>query len=129
MPHRFLTWGWAPVPARGPAFLRRLLRELNAAYLVEARSGFPFSVVNEENSMVGRPNQRRLPYNFNVNLHFEKKFRLLRWMWAWRFGLNNLTNHGNPNVVNNNIDSPSFLAYGRGQRRAFNVRLRFLGRR
>jgi len=129
MPHRFLTWGWAPVPARGPAFLRRLLRELNAAYLVEARSGFPFSVVNEENTMVGRPNQRRLPYNFNVNLHFEKKFRLLHWMWAWRFGLNNLTNHGNPNVVNNNIDSPSFLAYGRGQRRAFNVRLRFLGRR
>jgi len=42
--------------------------------------------------------------------------------------LNNLTNSGNPNVVNNNIDSPNFLSYGRGQRRAFNVRLRFMGR-
>jgi hypothetical protein len=129
-PQRFLTWGWAPVPMlRGPRFVRSVLRELSVSYLAEARSGFPFSVVNEENFVVGRPNQRRLPYYFNINLHFEKKFRFLRYLWAWRLGLNNLTNHGNPNVVNNNIDSPSFLAYGRGQQRAWNVRLRFLGRR
>jgi hypothetical protein len=47
-----------------------------------------------------------------MNLHFEKKFRFFRYLWAWRFGLNNLTNHGNPNVVNNNIDSPSFRTMG-----------------
>ena len=130
VPHRFLTWGWAPVPSGfGPPKLRFLLRQVTAAYLVEARSGFPFGVVNEEGLMVGKPNDRRFPYYFNVNIHFEKKFRLLNCVWAWRFGLNNLTNHGNPNVVNNNIDSPFFLTYGRGQRRAFNVRLRFLGRR
>ena len=129
-PHRLLTWGWAPVPSGwGPRFVRSLLSELDASYLVEARSGFPFSVVTEENVMVGPPNQRRLPYYFNINLHFEKKFHVLDYVWAWRFGLNNLTNHGNPNVVNNNIDSPVFLAYGRGQQRAWNVRLRFLGRR
>jgi hypothetical protein len=32
-------------------------------------------------------------------------------------------------VVNNNTDSPDYLTYGRGQARAFSVRLRFLGRR
>jgi hypothetical protein len=129
-PHRLLTWGWVPVPSTwGPRFVRSLLREVDAAYLVESRSGFPFSVVTEENVMAGPPNRRRLPYYFNINLHFEKKFHFLDYMWAWRFGLNNLTNHGNPNVVNNNIDSPSFLAYGRGQQRAWNVRFRFLGRR
>jgi len=129
-PHRILTWGWAPVPKLGGLRLfRPLLRDVTVAYLVEARGGFPFSVVNEENFLVGLPNQRRLPNYFNVNLHFEKKFRFLHWIWAWRFGLNNLTNHLNPNVVNNNIDSPVFLAYGRGQQRAWNVRLRFLGRR
>jgi hypothetical protein len=129
-PHRLLTWGWAPVPSgAGPGFVRYWLRELSVNYLIEARSGFPFSVVNEENFVVDRPNRRRLPCYFNVNLHMEKRFRFLHWLWALRFGLNNLTNHGNPNVVNNNIDSPSFLAYGRGQRRAFTVRLRFLGRR
>ena len=130
VPHRFLSWGWAPVPRPGrPAPIRSLLGELSVNYLLEARSGFPFSLVNEENFAVGPPNSRRLPNYFNLNLHFEKKFRFMNYMWAWRFGLNNLTNHGNPNVVNNNVDSPFFLTYGRGQQRAWNVRLRFLGRK
>lgn len=129
-PHRFIMWGWAPLPrAVLPPVLNWLLKDTNASYLTEVRSGFPFSVVNEEGFSVGPPNERRLPYYFNVNLHLERRFRFLNYFWAWRFGFNNLTNHGNPNVVNNNIDSPSFLNYGRGQHRAFSVRLRFLGRR
>jgi hypothetical protein len=48
-------------------------------------------------------------------------------LWAWRFGFDNITNSLNPNYVNNVIGSPQFLAYGRGQARAFNVRLKFLG--
>ncbi len=129
-PNRFLTWGWAPFPHRAlPGFLRFAGRELTVGYLVEYRTGFPFSVVNEEGLMVGPPNTLRLPSYFNVNLHFEKKFRALHYLWAWRFGLNNLTNNGNPNAVDNNVNSPTFLAYGRGQHRAFSVRLRFLGKR
>ncbi|MGH9662606.1 MAG: TonB-dependent receptor domain-containing protein [Bryobacteraceae bacterium] len=129
-PHRFLTWGWAPVPrALLPRSLEFLARETSVAYLVEAHTGFPFGVVDEEGFQVGRPNERRLPSYFNINLHFERRFRFLDYLWAWRFGVNNLTNSGNPNVVNNNIDSPFFLAYGRGQQRAVNVRLRFLGRK
>ncbi|HSW49617.1 MAG TPA: carboxypeptidase regulatory-like domain-containing protein, partial [Bryobacteraceae bacterium] len=54
-PHRFLTWGWAPVPSGwSPRLFHPLLRELDASYLVETRSGFPFSVVTEENVMAGR---------------------------------------------------------------------------
>ena len=129
-PNRFLTWGWAPVPKSIlPRKLSFLTRETDVAYLMEYRTGFPFGVVNEEGFLVGRPNGWRLPSYFNVNLHFERRFRFLRYLWAWRFGLNNLTNSGNPNVVDNNIDSRAFLTYGRGQQRAFNVRLRFLGRR
>lgn len=129
-PHRFLTWGWAPLPPGiVPHALRFLFRNTNVSYLVETRSGFPFSVIDEEGFLVGKPNERRFPYYFNINLHLERTFRFLHHQWAWRFGLNNLTNHGNPNVVNNNIDSPNFLTYERGQQRAFSVRLRFLGRR
>ncbi len=129
-PHRFLVWGWAPVPNRyGPNMVRSLLRELNVTYLVEARTGFPFSVVNDERFLAGSPNQRRFPSYFNVNLMFEKKFRFFRYLWAGRFGFNNVTARNNPSVVNNNIDSPLFLTYGGGQRRAFNVRLRLLARR
>ena len=128
-PNRFLTWGWAPVPkSLLPRSLSFLTRETDIAYLAEYRTGFPFGVVNEEGFLLGRPNERRLPAYFNVNLHFERRFRFLHYLWAWRFGVNNLTNNGNPNVVNNNSDSPDFLTYGRGQHRAFNMRLRFLGR-
>ncbi len=127
-PHRWLSWGWAPVPSL-PAPLRFLARDTTVAYLAEYRTGFPFSVVSEEGVLVGRPNQIRLPSYFNINLHFERRFRFMHYQWAWRLGVNNLTHNGNPNVVNNNIDSPLFLTYGRGQQRAFNVRLRFLGRR
>src|SRR5204863_1585209 len=115
-PNRFLTWGWAPFPqAAVPRVLSFLTRQTDVAYLMEYRTGFPFGVVNDEAFLVGRPDARRLPSYFNVNLHFERKFHALNYLWAWRFGLNNLTNSGNPNVVDNNINSPSFLAYGRGQ--------------
>lgn len=129
-PNRLLMWGWAPVPKRMlPRWAASIVGETDAAYLVEYRSGFPFSVVNEEGFMVGPPNSLRLPAYFSVNLHFERKFRALHYLWAWRFGFNNLTNNGNPNNVNNNIDSPAYLAYGRGQSRAFTVRLRLVGKK
>ena len=129
-PNRFLTWGWVPLETGAlPGMLRSAIGDTNVVYLAEYRTGFPFSVVNEEGYLVGDPNSRRLPSYFNINLHFERRFHFREYLWAWRFGLNNLTNSGNPNVVNNNVDSPAFLVYGRGQARAFAVRLRFLGRR
>jgi hypothetical protein len=129
-PNRFMTWGWAPLPKRAlPHFLQSAIGETDVLYLVEYRTGFPFSVVNEEGYLVGAAGSRRLPNYFNINLALERKFRFLHYLWAWRFGFNNLTNNGNPNVVNNNIDSPRFLTYGRGQVRAFAVRLRFLGKK
>ena len=123
-------WGWVPLPNRFlPERLQFLTRHTSAAYLVEYRTGFPFQVVDEEGMMVGRPNSERLPNYFNINLHLEREFRALHYLWAWRFGFNNLTNNGNPNVVNNIIGTPQFLTYGRGQSRAFSVRLRLLGRK
>jgi hypothetical protein len=123
-PNRFHTWGWAPLPK-----LRWLTRNTTAAYLIEYRTGFPFSLVDEQSQLVGRPNSTRFPAYFDINLHFERQFRALHYLWAWRFGFNNLTNSGNPNVVNNVVGSPQYLTYGRGQARAFSVRLRLLGRK
>ena len=43
-PNRVHMWGWAPLPKRAlPAPLEFLLRNTTAAYLVEYRTGFPFS--------------------------------------------------------------------------------------
>jgi hypothetical protein len=127
-PNRFHTWGWAPLPkVRGR--LAFLTRNTTAAYLVEYRTGFPFSVVDENGFVVGQADSRRLPSYFSINLHFERKFQAMNYLWAWRCGLDNLTNNGNPNFVNNVYGTPQFLTYGRGQTRAFSVRLRFLGRK
>jgi hypothetical protein len=129
-PNRIHMWGWLPIPKRAlPHPLQFLIRNTTAAYLAEYRTGFPFSVVDEEGFMVGNPNSRRYPDYFNVNLHFERRFRALHYLWAWRFGYNNITGNQNPNVVENILGSPRFLTYGRGQARAFSVRLRLLGRK
>ncbi len=129
-PHRFVTWGWAPIQSRWfPKFLRPVIGETAIAFLAEYRTGFPFSIVNEEGVLIGAPNHMRLPSYFDINFDLERRFRLLHYLWEWRVGLNNATNNGNPNVVNNNIDSRSFLSYGRGQPRAVAVRLHFIGKK
>jgi Carboxypeptidase regulatory-like domain len=129
-PNRFHMWGWAPLPNRLlPHALQFVTHETSAVYLVEYRTGFPFSIVDQNAFLVGAPNSARLPDYFNINLDFERKFRALHYQWAWRFGFNNITNNGNPNSVNNVLGSPQFLTYARGQARAFNVRLKLLGRK
>jgi len=129
-PNRFHTWGWAPLPNRIlPKRLRFITRNTTANYLVEYHTGFPFNVVDESSLLVGNPESRRLPRYFDINLHFERQFRALHYLWAWRFGYNNITNSLNPNVVNNVIGTPQYLTYGHGQARAFSVRLRLLGRK
>jgi hypothetical protein len=128
-PNRIHMWGWVPIPRQTHnRLLDFLTRNLTAAYMVEYRSGFPFSVVDQEGFLIGQPNARRYPDYFSINLHLERQFRAIHYLWAWRFGFDNLTNNGNPNFVNNVFGTPQFLTYGRGQQRAFSVRLRFLGR-
>jgi hypothetical protein len=128
--NRFHTWGWVPLPQTLlPERLQFLFRNTTAQYLVEYRTGFPFGLVDEDGFQVGPPDSMRFPYYFNINLQFERQFRALHYLWAWRCGFNNLTNNGNPNAVNNTIGTPQFLTYGRGQARAFSVRLRLLGRK
>jgi len=117
-PNRFLLWGWAPLPKR-----------FTLAYAMEWRDGYPFIVVNGEQRLVEPPNRRRLPAYFSLNLHVERRFHLFGLQWALRAGFNNVTNHPNASTVNNNVDSPQFLALGGLQRRAFVGRLRLLGRK
>ena len=129
-PNRFHAWGWAPLPvAFLPHALQFITRNTSVGYLVEYRTGYPFSVVNEQGFMVGDPNSMRFPNYFNINLTLERRFTAIHYLWAWRFGYDNLTNNPNPNVVNNVIGSPDYLTFTRGQVRAFNVRLRLLGHR
>jgi len=117
-PNRLLSWVWLP-----------LVRKFDLAAFFEWRDGFPFSVVDSKQELAELPNRRRFPSYFSLNLHLERRFSLLHYQWALRAGYNNITGHANPNVVDNNVDSPRFLLFAGGQHRALTARIRFLGRK
>ncbi|HLJ15185.1 MAG TPA: TonB-dependent receptor [Bryobacteraceae bacterium] len=117
-PNRFLSSGYLPTFWRNWAL----------AYLLEARSGFPFSIQDELGRVVGPANSMRYPNFFELDLFAERRFAFRGQNWALRFGFDNITNHSNPNGVNNDVDSPAFLQYYGGQTRALNLRIRWLGK-
>ena len=114
-PNRFLSWGYLPTPFQNWAI----------AYLFEARSGFPFSEVDQIGRVVGPPNADRFPSYRNLNLHVEWTTHLFGYRFALRGGFNNITNHNNFTVVNDILGSTNF--YG-SDGRHFVLRIRWLGR-
>jgi hypothetical protein len=117
-PNHLLSWGLVPLP----------LKNWAAAYLVEWHTGFPFSIQDDEGRQTGAANSWRFPAFFELNLHVERRFTFRGHRWAGRAGFNNITNHKNPNVVNNNTGSPRFMSFFGGQGRALNFRIRWLGK-
>jgi hypothetical protein len=129
-PNRFLMWGWAPVEKKWfPNVLQPIVGDTDFQLLADYHTGFPFSATTENGYLAGAPNSWRYPDYLSVNIALERQFHFRGYLWAWRGGIVNVLNRPNPNVVNNDADSPQFLLFGRGQARAFNVRLRFLGRK
>jgi hypothetical protein len=102
-PHRFLFYGQIDISKK---------HDIRVAPLIEARSGFPFSMVNERLEFVGPRNQAgRFPLYFSFDLQISKGFQLpfLKDKRArLGFALFNLTNHFNPRDVQTNITSPNY---------------------
>ena len=122
-PNRFLSWGYVPM------FKLPILHQTEIAYSMEARTGFPFDVVNDQQQLVGPPGSHRFPEYFSLNLQLEKRFHLFGYFWELRGGLDNITNHENPLVVNNDLNSPQFLTFSAYEGRAFTSRVRLLGKK
>ena len=117
-PNRLVSWGWFPLP-----------HQFDLAYSFEWHSGFPFNIVNANNALVGLPDRTRFPDLMTLNLHLERRFKFRGYEWALRAGINDITGRENPTVVDNNIDSPTFLRFSSFQHRVFTARIRFLGKR
>ena len=122
-PNRLVTWGLLPF------FKLPCIGALDLGYSAEARTGFPYNVINGQFQLVGVPGSERFPNYFSLNLHLEKRFHALGFYWALRGGYDNITNRENPVVVNNNIESPQFGTFSGFDHRAFTARIRFLGRK
>ena len=118
-PYRVISYAWAPTPH---------FKTLDFSYALDWRSGFPFTVVNQHQEIIGSPDSRRFPTYFNLGTYLEKRFDFAKMHWAVRGGFDNVTNHKNAQVVDNNIDSSSFLHFSQYDRRTFIARIRFLGK-
>jgi hypothetical protein len=115
-PNRIISRGWSPLP----------VWQLLGSYFVEYHSGFPFSVVNDQQQLVGGANTFRFPTYFSLNLGLEKRFHFRKHEWAIRVSSNNVTGHNNPIAVVNNVDAPDFLTFSGGHDRSFTARLRLV---
>jgi hypothetical protein len=118
-PNRLLTWGWTPTH----------IWKIQFSYFFEYRTGYPFSVVNLQQQLVGAANSLRFPAYANLNAALERKFAFRGYLWAARIEMVNAFNRENWNVVVNNIDAPNFGTFEGGQGRAFTARVRFAGRK
>ncbi|HET6181890.1 MAG TPA: carboxypeptidase regulatory-like domain-containing protein [Candidatus Sulfotelmatobacter sp.] len=123
-PNRFLSWGYLPF------FKLPIIHQLEVAYSLEARTGFPFSLFNDQQQLISKPGAERFPKYFSANLQLEKRFHLFGYYLALRGGFDNITGRCNPLVVNSVIDAsnpqPTFSAC---QGRSFTSRIRLLGKK
>ena len=117
-PNRFLSWGILP-----------LVGKVDLAYTVDWHDGFPFSVVNQNQELIGPPNRLRYPDYFSLNLALEKQISLFGFRWEVRGGFDDITDRHNPDAVDNNIDSPNYLTFGSAERRSLTGQIRLLGRK
>jgi hypothetical protein len=119
VPHRLVAWFYLPTVIRPKWAI---------AGLVDYRSGFPFSALDDAGFVVGSANAYRYPSHFELDLAIERRITLRRHLWALRVGVDNITGHFNPTSVNANITSDRFGQFYGGQDRLLIARLRWLGR-
>ncbi len=124
-PNRFLSWGYLPF------FKLPVVHQLEVAYSMEARTGFPFNLLTTQQELKGAPDAQRFPEFFSLNLQLEKKFHLMGYYLAVRGGFDNITGRCDPLVVNNVIDPVNHpeATFSACLGRAFTSRIRLLGRK
>jgi hypothetical protein len=119
-PNQLTGWGTYPLPWK--------FKKFDLAASAIWRSGFSFVTIDQFGQIVSGPGQFRFPDFFTLNLALERKFNFHGYRWALRAGMDDITDRANPSVVDNNINSPTFLTFFGTGHRTFNGRIRFLGK-
>ena len=117
VPHRLLFWGEFGLPY-----------DIVATPVLDWHSGFPFSLLNEQQDFVGPRNEGgRFPQLVTLDLLVMKgltiPFRGKKYKGRAGFTIFNITNHWNPRDVQNNLASPQFGTFFNSPDRS--VRLKF----
>jgi hypothetical protein len=115
IPHRFLAWGVVPFQ-----------HGIRLAPVVEYRTGFPYSALEERQNYFGIPNSYRFPAFFSLDLRVSKDIQYRGHAVRLSFSAFNLTNHWNPEAVRLNAADPQFGEFLGQRPRRFRVDLDFL---
>lgn len=111
VPHRFIAWGSVPLPHR-----------FSVAPIFEWRSGFPYSIVNENQSLAAPRNDgsRRFPQFAALDLEVSKDVQVTP-KYGVRLSIRafNVTNHFNPGDLRANTADPNFGVFLASYRRYF----------
>ena len=117
VPNRLLFWGDFALPY-----------DVTATPVVDWRSGFPFSILDEEQDFVSPRNEggrfpRLLSFDLLVMKGLAIPFRGKKYKGRAGFTIFNITNHWNPRDVQNNLASEQFGTFFNSPGRS--VRLKF----
>ncbi len=100
VPNRFLAWGNIALP-----------KKITISPILEWRSGFPYSVVDQNQNFLFTRNasNQRFPTFFSLDAEISKDFQITK-KYAVRLSLKvfNLSGHFNPRNVRNNTGDPLF---------------------
>ena len=111
VPNRFLAWGNIALP-----------RRFTVSPIIEWRSGFPYSILDQNQNFVGIRNasNQRFPSFFSLDAEISRDFQITR-KYAIRLSLKgfNLTDHVNPRNVRNNLGDSQFGTFINSYRRYF----------
>ncbi|HKC65565.1 MAG TPA: TonB-dependent receptor, partial [Pyrinomonadaceae bacterium] len=111
VPNRLIAWGTLHLPHR-----------VTISPIFEARTGFPYSVVDAEQNFVGERNsdRTRFPAFVSLDAEFAKEFQVTK-KYGVRLSLRgfNLTDHFNPRDVHANLADPQFGQFFAPYRRFF----------
>ena len=117
-PHRFLAYGQIALPF-----------DILLAPMVEYRTGFPFSAVNDRLEYVGERNRAgRFPDYFSVDVQITKGFKvplpiIKKYKLRAGVALFNIFNRFNPRDVQNNVENPLYGTFYNSLR--FGTKLQF----
>jgi hypothetical protein len=119
-PHRLLFWGDFAVPFN-----------MVLTPVVDWHSGFPFSIIDEQQDFVGPRNDGgRFPSLMTLDLLVMKalkiRFRGKEYKGRAGFTVFNITNHWNPRDVQNNIASPQFGTFFNSADRSIRLKFEFV---
>ena len=118
-PNRFIFWGEFHTRYR-----------LTVAPVLDIRTGFPYSIIDEDRNFIGARNRvGRYPTFTSLDMQVTRTFSLPgRWNnYVADVGLKvfNLTNHFNPRDFQNNVASDAFGGFSNGVGRKYGMRLTF----